>query len=78
MSLLLEVSMLKELIESAVVQNGKITVPLTIVVVAATGWVIWRIDTLEDRVDEGIKTLSCFHLKSEEARELAGCPRGGR
>jgi hypothetical protein len=30
--------------------------------------------TLEAQVEEGIKTLSCFHLQSAEARELADCP----
>ena len=69
---------LKELIESAVVKNGKVTVPLTVVILAATSWLIWRLDTLETKVDEGIKTLSCFHLKSGEARELADCPGSDR
>jgi hypothetical protein len=66
--------MLKALIESAVIQNGKVTVPLTVVLVAASGWILWKINSLEAQVEEGIKTLSCFHLQSAEARELADCP----
>jgi hypothetical protein len=45
--------MLKALIESAVIQNGKVTVPLTMVLVAASGWILWKIN----RFDPKIKSL---------------------
>lgn len=61
---------MSDVLKSIAVEGGRMSVPVGIVLLA--GWLY--LDSRFDTLEEAQLTLACFHLKSAEARELAGCP----
>ena len=58
-----------DLLKNLAIEGGKVTVPVGVALLA--GWLY--LDGRFDELEQQQLTLACFHLKSPEAREYAGC-----